>query len=210
MPLEVPWLCKTSAFRLSTIRSSRPSPSQSARASVRLPLAPAVPTFKRSRRQVRPGQVARVECRDRLAPEHSSARLDPRKAVGAGLALLFEQGEITLVIEHHQICPAVAGPVADRGSGPPLGCQLSRRGVPPRPCRLRRGCSRRPGHSDRPGRLQPGTHARAHVAKPDDLAPDRVDDNVKITIAIPVGHARLRVAPFRLARPLDRPGRAPP
>ena len=115
----------------------------------------------------------------------------------------LEERQISLVVEHHQVAQAISIKVDGNGSRSPLRGQLFSSRVPPGPFRLGI-CSIWPGDFDWLSRRQLRLGARADVSIPDDLAPDRVHDQIGQAVVVPVGDGLRRVAPLRLGRALDR------
>ena len=109
--------------------------------------------------------------------------------------------QVPLVVEHDEIDQPVAVEVGGDRRRAPLRHQLGAPRTPPEPCRLRGRPL--PGDLDTARRSQARLSLLAVVAIPEDLAPDRVDEDVATTVAVPVGDRQRRVAPLRLAGPLD-------
>ena len=113
------------------------------------------------------------------------------------------EGQIALVVQHHQIGQPVAVPVDGDRRGPPLRKQLLALGT--KPTIGERGRRAVPLDLNRLGGGQSWVPCGCRCSEPDNLAPDRVDDQIGQAVAVPVGHAERGVAPLRLARPLDAP-----
>ena len=105
------------------------------------------------------------------------------------------------MIKHHQVDKPFAGKVHRHRRRAPLCDKLVPPRVPPKPLGL--GRLAWPSDLDGPGSGQARLRAAAGVAIPQHLAPDRVHQHVGQAVVIPVRHGERRVAPLRLARPLN-------
>lgn len=183
------------AFLLSTIRSNRPSPSQSMKQILAASglSADAVVQAQKSFGALHNPVFGAVE-RAVRAVEDAASGAEQQLAVGR--AETFVIGEVTFLIENDEVRQAVAVPVHGHRRRAPLRDERAGFRRPPVPCGFGRFAL--PSYAHGLCRSEFQSVFAAEVAEPFDFAPDRVDDDVGASVAVPVGHGEHRVAPFAL------------